>query len=263
MSMDVLGLGFVALFAVLIGLFTIQAARRPDAHRPLRRIPAFDALPQTVGQAVETGRRLHLSVGTGSLGDADTAATLAGLTMVDQLAGAAAISDRPPVVTGADGAAVLLAQDTLRGVYARQNALARYDPESAQVAGLTPLSFGAATTTLQRDEAVAGTVLIGAVGSEAVLLAESAARVGATTLAGATTPAAQAMLFATADQPLIGEDVFAAGAYLGASGGGTAPAAHRASLQAQDWVRLLIAGAILAGTLLSTAADLGRLVGLF
>ncbi len=255
--MDWLGLGLVVLFAVLIGVFTALSLRARAQPRTLRRIDAFRSLPHTVGQAVETGRRLHVSLGTGGIGDVNTAATLAGITLLDQISEAAAISDRPPVVTTADGSAMLLAQDTLHNVYARQNALARYDPASAQVAGLTPESFGAAQTTLQKDEAVAGTVLIGSIGAEAVLLAESAQRLGINTLAGSDSPSTQAMLFALADHPLIGEDLFAGGAYIGG-----APA-HHASLRAQDWLRLLLGATILGAVALRTVFDIGRLLGLY
>jgi hypothetical protein len=173
---SLLGLAVVVLFAGLIAVFTVLGRARARRPRVLRRIDAFQSLPTTVGQAVETGKRLHISLGTGSLGTADTVATVAGLTMLDQISAAAAVSDRPPVVTTSDGASMLLAQDTLRSVYARQNALSRYDPNSAQVVGLTPISFGAAQTTLPANEAVAGAVLIGATGSEAVLLAEGGRR---------------------------------------------------------------------------------------
>ncbi len=257
MTVDIIGLGVVVVFAGLIGFFTARAARRRGAPAVLRRIDAFHTLPQTVGQAVETGRRLHLSLGTGSLGNASTAATLAGVTVLDQISAAAAVSDKPLIVTSADGATMLLAQDTLRNVYARQNALGRYDPYSSQAVGLTPISYGAAQTTLQKDEAVAGTILIGSVGTEAVLLAEAAHRQGVTTLAGSDNPATQAVLFASADHPLIGEDLFAGGAYIGG-----APA-HVGSLQAQDILRLLIAGAIVAGVIFQTVSDLPRLLELF
>src|SRR5262249_10206017 len=153
-------------------------------QRALRPIEAFQSLPTTIGQAVETGQRLHISLGSGAIGTADTAITVAGLTVLDQISAAAAVSDRPPVVTTANGPSMLLGQDVRHSVYVRQNAEARYDPESARVAGLTPISFGAAQTTLPKDEAVAGAVLIGAVGTEAVLLAEGGQRAGVTTLAG-------------------------------------------------------------------------------
>ncbi len=239
------------IMALMIVALTLLGARAGARPRVLRRIDAYQSLPVTVGQAVETGQRLHISLGTGQVGTAETAATVAGLTVLDQISAAAAVSDRPPVVTTSDGAAMLLAQDTLRSVYARQNALARYDPESAQVVGLTPMSFGAAQTTLPADEAVAGAVLIGAAGSEAVLLTEGGQRSGVTTLAGADNVTTQAMLYPTADHPLIGEDMFAGGAYIGGQ------SRYVASLTAQDVARLAIAGLIVIGVIVQTVRTLG------
>ena len=239
-------LGFVFLFAILIGVFIALGRRRGARPPAFRSVEALESLPTTVGQAVETGRRLHVSLGSGTLGQTDTAATLAGLTVLDQISAVAAVSDKPPVVTSADGAAMFLAQDTLRNVYARQNALQRYDPSSARVAGLSPLSFGAALTSMIKDESVAGTVLVGPVGSEVVLLAEAGQRANITTLAGSSDPAAQALLFAAADHPLIGEDLFAGGAYIGRL------SAHVASLQAQDVMRILIGLAIIGGVIVKT-----------
>ncbi len=249
---------FIVLAVLIVGL-TLLGRRAGARPRTLRRIDAFQSLPSTVGQAVETGQRLHISLGTGVVGTGDTAATVAGLTVLDEISAAAAVSDRPPVVSTSDGAAMLLAQDALHGVYSRQNALARYDPESAQVVGLSPMAFGAAQTTLPRDEAVAGAVLIGTVGSEAVLLAEGGQRQGVTTLAGADSVPTQAMLYATADHPLVGEDVFAGGAYIGRK------PRFVASLTAQDLARIAIGGLIVLGVIFQTARSLGLLrpFGLF
>lgn len=243
------GLGVVAVFAVLIGVFTLLATRKgPGGMRsavqvPLRRIAALQSLPNTVGQAVETGQRLHISLGSGVVGQTNTSTILAGLTVLDQISEAAVMSDKPPIITTGDSPALFLAQDTLAAVYRRQNAEERYDANSAQVVGLTSMAFGAAQTTLPKDEAIAGTVLIGPVGPEVVLMAEAGQRANVTTLAGTDNPQAQALLFATADHPLVGEDVFAGGALIG-----RAPA-HVASLQAQDIMRFLVGGAVVVGAL--------------
>ena len=244
--MNLLGLGFVFFFAILIAGFAVLARRRGARPAVFRDIEALQSLPATVGQAVETGRRLHISLGSGTIGETNTAAALAGLTVLDQISAEATVSDRPPVVTTADGMAMLLAQDILQNVYARQNALARYDPASARVAGLSPASFGAALTSLVNDESVGGTILVGPVGTEAVLLAEAGARANLSTLAGSDDPGAQALLFAAADHPLVGEDLFAGGAYIGRH------PAHAGSLRAQDVLRILIGLAILAGVALKT-----------
>ena len=248
--------GYLALLiAVVLGLLivalTLLSRRASFRQRVLRPIDGFQSLPATVGQAVETGQRLHISLGTGAIGTADTAITVAGLTVLDQISAAAAVSDRPPVVTTANGPATLLAQDVLHSVYARQNALARYDPESAQVSGLTPISWGAAQTSLPRDEAAAGTVLIGAVGSEAMLLAEGSRRAGATTLAGTDNLTTQAMLFAATDHPLLGEDVFAGAAYIGGR------PQHVASLAAQDLARVVISVFVVVGVVIWSLHGLG------
>ncbi len=246
--MDGWGLLFVAAFMGWFALFRLLARRKGARPVALREIEAFSRLPVTVGQAVETGRRLHISLGTGAMGDVNSASTLAGLALLDQVSDAAVISDKPPIVTTADGITALLAEDTLRSVYKRKNALARYDPNSAQVAGTDAYAFASAITGLTKDEAVAGTILIGAVGPEAILLTEAGHRAEVTTLAGADDPAAQAILFAAANNPLVGEDVFAGGAYI-ASG----LPAHIASLRAQDMMRLIVGAVILIGTVMATS----------
>jgi len=243
---QLIGLATALVFGGMIVIFAALAQRKGAKPRGIRRIEAYESLPATVGAAVETGRRIHISLGSGTIGEVNTAATISGLGVLDQVASVAAVSDKPPIVTTADGAAMLLAQDTLRGVYSRQNASEQYDPLSAQVAGLTPLGFGAALPGVLSDEMVAGTVLIGSVGQEAVLLAEAGRRAGVTTVAGSDLPAAQAVLFATADQPLVGEDLFAGNAYINRR------PAHVASLRAQDWMRLIIGAAIVIGVLLKT-----------
>jgi hypothetical protein len=97
---------------------------------------------------------------------------------------------------------------------------------------------------------VAGALLLGSVGTEAALLTEGGQRVGVTTLAGSDNLAAQAVLFASADHPVIGEDLFAGGAYVGGK------PAHMGSLRAQDMARLIIAGVIVVGVI-------GKTLGLF
>jgi hypothetical protein len=56
----------------------------------------------------------------------------------------------------------------------------------------------------------------------------------------------QAALFATTDNPLLGEELFAAGAYLKVN------TYHAASLQAQDILRWITIAGILLGALAAT-----------
>ncbi|MGQ0602898.1 MAG: DUF6754 domain-containing protein [Anaerolineales bacterium] len=244
--MTLLPLGFLFLFIVLIVSLNFLVRQRGARNVALREVDALQSLPGMVGAAVESGKRLHLSLGNGALGQSDTATVLAGLTAASQIAAVAVVSDKAPLVTTTDGAAMLLAEDVMKSVYVEQNAADRYEGDVARVAALSPASFGAAMTTLVSDEAVSGNVLIGPVGAESVLLAEAGRRAGATTLAGTDNVAAQAALFAAADHSLIGEDVYATGAYLSRED------AHVASLQAQDIIRWLLVAVIVGGALART-----------
>ena len=116
--------------------------------------------------------------------------------------------------------------------------------------GLTPFSYAAGAIPVIRDENISTNVLIGNFGVEAALLADAAERANTFTLAASDNLTAQAVLFASAQEPLIGEELFAAGAYVDAG------PLHAASLTAQDILRWLIIIVILVGALLKLAGIL-------
>ena len=87
-------------------------------------------------------------------------------------------------------------------------------------------------------------MLLGSFGSEVALINEAGERAGSLTLAGTDNVAAQSVIFASAHEPLIGEETYASGAYLGVG------RMHVASLHAQDILRWILAGSIVIGSIL-------------
>ena len=83
------------VFGGMIVIFAALARRKGAKPRGIRRIEAYESLPATVGAAVETGRRIHISLGSGTIGEVNTAATISGLGVLDQVASVAAVSDKP------------------------------------------------------------------------------------------------------------------------------------------------------------------------
>ncbi|NIS81808.1 MAG: hypothetical protein GTO14_16725 [Anaerolineales bacterium] len=145
----------------------------------------------------------------------------------------------------------LLAQDTLRTVYDRVNASERYSSTAGRMLGPTPFSYVASLPVLLATEDVSVHVLAGSYGSEAALAVEFGRRQKAFILAGTDDAQSQAILYATAEHPLIGEELFAGGAYLNVG------PVHRASLRVQDMMRFLIIALILLGTVVQTLRTLG------
>lgn len=237
---SLVGFGFVLVFLLLLIVMSIIAARRAIAN--LRPIAAFDQLRRAIGLGVESGTRLHISVGRGSLVEPEAAAGFAGLAMLDRSAQAASISDCPPVATSGDGGLSILSRDTMQATYVAGGAAGRFSALSGRLTGTTPFSYAAGAMAVNADENVTANIIVGRVGSEVALLVESAEQNRAVSLGGSDDPNGLAVLYAAAQEPLIGEEMFVGGAYIGPR------PADLASVQVQDWFRwALIAFIILGG----------------
>jgi hypothetical protein len=98
---------------------------------------------------------------------------------------------------------------------------------------------------LDLDE-VDSNVMIGKFGDEYLLMGETAARRGVAHIGGTSDPNTLPFVYATADEILLGEEIYAAGAYL------QKRPALLASLAAQDTMRWLVALVILGSILLAS-----------
>ena len=227
------------LAGFLLGVITLLKRRSPGA---LRQIPAFTRLARAVGLSIEDGKRLHISLCHGGLFDGRGGSALAGLALLRNIAERTSVSDMPSVATAGDPTLGLLTQDTLQAGYHAAGIEDAYVHTMGRVTGLTPFSYVAGTMSIPQNENVSTNILLGHFGPEAGLLAEASERAN-TALIGATEDlAGQSVLFISAQDPLVGEELFAAGAYLNAD------PAHAASLTVQDLFRWLIILGLLAGS---------------
>ena len=246
-----LGLALVILAAVTMFLLALPSTslrftkktkkRRKQVLRPL---PAFQKLRRAIGLAIEDGQGVHLSLGKANILQADAASALSGLSTLERLAQLSIVSDKPPIVTSGSGSLAILSQDTLQAAYRSGSAMAQYQPDLGRLTGPTSFSYVAGTMPIIHREKVYTNILIGNYGPEIGLLCEAADREGTFTLAASDALPAQAVLYATAQEPLIGEEMFAIPAYLKAG------KFHHSSIQAQDLLRwvlmiLLVVGAFL------------------
>ena len=236
-------IALIVFLAAALLLLAFTFLRRKSSG-VFRKIEAYDRLNRAVGLAVEGGTRLHVSIGRGNLFTARGGSALAGLAMLRRLSEQTSQSDHPPVVTSGDASLAILSQDTLQSGYRAAGAEELYRFTTGRLTGLTPFAFAAGTIPVMHDENVSANVIIGDLGSEAALIAAAADSQDAELIAASDNLSAQSILFASSDEPLIGEELFAAGAYLGAG------ASHDASLQAQDLLRWLVILAILGGAVL-------------
>jgi hypothetical protein len=238
-----IGLGVVLFVVCFMAIFAFLQQRTPFSFR---KIPAFPRIRRAVSLVVEDGTRLHVSLGRGSLLTPFGAAAYPGLSLLRRLGEITSLSDRPPITTSGDALLNLVAQDTLRTAHEAVSVDQNFDANNGRLTGLTPFSYAAGVMPSIRDEAISTNVLIGNFGVEVGLLTEAAERQNASIIAASDNLPAQAVLFAASADPLIGEELFAAGAYVQAG------SMHAASLVVQDIMRWLIIIIIIAGAILKT-----------
>lgn len=236
------GLVFVLVFGCFMAVFSFLGRKKLPFH--LREITAFARLGRAIGLSVEAGTRLHLSIGRSSIINPEGASALVGLSALERIGKVSLFSDKPPMASSGDNTLAILSQDVLRDVFRSIKAESKFDPAMGRLTGLTPFSYAAGVIPVFIDEKVSTNVLIGHFGSEAALILDAAERAGSISLAGSDNIPAQAVLYAGAQEPIIGEEIFATGAYLNAG------VMHTNSVLVQDiarWVLILIicGGAIL------------------
>ncbi len=257
----------LVLFLVFLPLFFFAYwAVKRGARITLRPIAAYDTLKALLAQAAEAGRPVHLSLGIAGIGDQATADTTAGLTVLEYIAERAAISASPPIVTLANPTALPVAQDLLRRAYRRQGYPEEFDPSRARLVAPEPtlgapgaspspliasgqrdgFAYAAGTMRLLNQQALIANVMVGLFGDEFLLLGETGAQRALNQIGGTSQTSVLPFVYTSVANPLIGEEIYAGGAYLSNRAG------HVSSLAAQDAMRWLLIVLAIFGILLKT-----------
>ena len=237
------GLTVIVIFVGLMIFFSFINEEKEEKN--IRSIPAYEKIIQEINIAVEDGSQLHISLGRGGLTGPESSSALAGLSILKQVIERSSVCDHPPIVTTGNAVVSILAQDTIRGTSKAISVSAQRRNTSGELVGVTPFSYAAGTLTTIRDDNVSANVHTGWFGNEVTWLTTAGERQSSPTIAGTASLPAQAVIYASASDPLIGEDLYSGGAYLDAG------KMHLASLSTQDVMRWLIIVLILGSVLLN------------
>ncbi len=248
--MDVASINTLVTLVLLVVtplLMLVLANRvRRGSEVTLRPLAPLGALRGLLARAAESGRRVHLMLGSAGVGDAHAAVASIGLNVLRLLARQGASLRLAPIVTVADPVLMLLAQDTLRRAYRRAGADDDYDPVAVQMIAPNPTAYAVGAQDVVGDDSVAANVMVGHFGEEYLLIGEVGAQRGTVKAVGSDAVNVQPMMYATAPSVLLGEEVFAIPAYLDRR------PAHIAALQVQDALRVGVVTVILLGALVKT-----------
>jgi hypothetical protein len=229
-------------------LFFIQNAQQEGKKPFVRRIPGIDAIEEAIGRATEMGRPVLYVPG---LEDIQEMQTVQSLIILESVAKMTARYETPLKVPVTYPIPFTIAQEMVKGGALHAGHPERYDPDSVQFVSPEQFAYVAAITGIMMRDRPAAHIFLGAFYAESLLLAETGYATGAIQVAG-TANADQLPFFVVAcDYTLIGEELFAASAYL------SGEPKLVGSLKGADLMKLVIIGLVLAGCLLGTFGQHG------
>ncbi len=198
------------LFIGLIFLYFSKA--RKGATLYLRPIAGIEAIDEAIGRATEMGKPILYVPGLSSIEDV---ATIASLTILGRVAKKVAEYQTPLKVPNRDPIVYTVAEEAVKQAYLEAGRPDSYDPLSVFFVTDSQFAYVAAVNGLMTRDKPATNFYLGMFWAESLLLAETGALSGAIQIAGTDAITQLPFFITTCDYTLIGEELYAASAYLG------------------------------------------------
>jgi hypothetical protein len=235
----------VILSCGLVLWFIFHAKRGKELF--IRRIAGLSAVDEALGRATEMGRPV-LFLPSGGLAAVSDIQTLAGLIILGQVAKKTAQYDTPLLVPVSDPLVMTLAREIVKTAYTDAGRPDAFKPDNIRYLTNEQFAYTAGVDGIMMREKPAANFMIGTFYAESLILAETGFSTGAIQIAGTAMISQLPFFVAACDYTLIGEEIYAASAYL------SREPVLLGSLKGQDWGKALAILAVLAGVILETIA---------
>ena len=231
----------VTVFSGAVLLYTRWAKQGKPLF--LRKIPGLDEVEEAVGRATEMGRPVLFIPGIDEL---DQIETIAGVSILGRVAKITAEYDTPLMVPVRYPLVYAASQEIVEQAYIEAGKSDAYDKDCVRYVAGEQFAFTANVAGYMMRERPATNIYMGAFFAESLLLAETGNAAGSIQIAGTAKPEQLPFFIAACDYTLMGEELYAASAYL------SHEPVMLGGLKGQDFVKLLIVIAIIVGVILVT-----------
>jgi len=234
----------VLLFgAVVFG--SIRAAKRREIF--LRRIPGLDAVDEAIGRATELGKPILYLTGAGDMSEPST---IAAAVILGRVAKRVAAYETDLLVPHRDPIVMAVCQEITKQSYLEAGKPDVFREDSNFFITTDQFSYTAAVDGIMLRRKPAANFFMGSYFAEALLLTETGASTGAIQIAGTDSDHQLPFFVTTCDYTLIGEELYAASAYL------SREPIQLGTLRGQDFGKAFILVVLALGTLLATVGVL-------
>ncbi|HEX9917183.1 MAG TPA: fibronectin type III domain-containing protein [candidate division Zixibacteria bacterium] len=235
----------VLLMLLVFSLAVLLFIRSAKRGKPLfvRKINGLDAIEEGVGRATEMGKSVLFVPG---IGDVDDIQTIAGLSILSRVAHITAEYETRLICPVLYPLPFAAAQEMVKSAYIDEGKAEDFKPDTVRYVAGEQFAYVAAVSGIMFREKPAANLFMGAFYAESLLLAESGQSTGAIQVAGTANPEQLPFFIAACDYTLMGEELFAASAYL------SKEPLMLGSLKGQDWMKIILIAIVIVGVVLET-----------
>lgn len=245
---NVFGFWLFVVASVVI-VYIMDRSQKGKLAVALRPIAGLSALEESVGRATEMGRPVHFSPGLGDIIGTSAPDTLAALQILSFVTDLSAKYDARLIVTIRMPNVFPLAQEMVRSGYIAANKAQAYREDTVRFVSSDQDAYAAGVIGLLHQEEAASSILAGLYMGEALLIAESAASLGIMQVAITASVTQIPFFVAACDYTIIGEELYAAGAYV------SGEKSRLGAIVGQDYLKLVIMAIIVLGTIMTSAGS--------
>jgi hypothetical protein len=233
----------VIVFCGLI-IYCILSARRGREFF-VRRIAGIEAVDEAIGRATEMGRPILYLTGLSGVSDIST---LASLNILSRVARKSAEYDSPLLLPGYDPFVMVVEREIVKGAHIDVGKPDTYKEDNIFFVSDDQFAYVGAVSGIMLRERPAAIFYMGYFFAESLLLAETGNSTGAIQIAGTDADSQLPFFIAACDYTLIGEELYAASAYL------SREPLLLGSLKGQDWCKFLLMISIFLGVIMESFA---------
>jgi hypothetical protein len=229
----------VVVFSTVILIYTRWA--RLGKKLFIRKINGLDEVEEAVGRATEMGRPVLFIPG---IQEIDNIQTIAGISILGRVARITARYETPLRVPVPYPMVLAAGQEVVEQAYIAEGKADSYNKDIVRYVAGEQFAFTATVNGMMMRERPATNIYMGAFFAESLLLAETGNAAGSIQIAGTAEAAQLPFFIAACDYTLMGEELYAASAYL----------SHEplllGGLKGQDWIKIVLVTAIVVGVAL-------------
>jgi len=233
------------LIILAVGVMMWKFANDVRAGKPvfIRRIPGIDAIEEGIGRATEMGQPILYVPGIDELQDIQT---IASMLILGQVAEKVAEYQADIIVSCCIPMVREVADEVVKAGFYQAGFPDAYNPRNTRFISSEQFAFCAGTNGIIYREKPATNIYLGRFFAESLILAETGFVNKSIQIAGTAEATQLPFFIAACDYTLIGEELFAVGAYM------SRDPRLVSSLKASDWVKLFVVISLLLGTVLTT-----------